>query len=160
MWHEFQVLLDAAAPTSQAFGALAERIGEGVDADTALAARDGVSYVEVYREAASLDAAIHATLTELEALGIDVVRVAPDPLVTASEIGERLGVTRQAVQSWIAGKRGKGGFPTPLIGLESRIRLWRWLDVLEWLGDRPDALADAQVIHRVNHALDGLRMAR
>lgn len=158
MWHEFQIILDAPDALTDGFGALAERIAGGVDADAPLASRDGVAYVDVYREAASLREAVDATLVELAALGIGVLRVAPDPLVTATEIGERLGVTRQAVQAWIAGTRGRGSFPAPVVGLESRIRLWRWADVLQWLGDRPDALADALAIARINHTLEGLRL--
>lgn len=159
MWHAFQIILDAPDALTGGFAELAERMAGGVDADAPLASRDGVVYVDVYREAPTLEEVVDATLTELAALGIGAVRVGPGPLVTATEIAERLGVSRQAVQTWVAGTRGNGAFPAPMIGLESRIRLWRWADVLRWLGDRPDELAAAQTIARVNHRLEGLRLA-
>lgn len=162
MWYAFQVLIETpeSTLTEKAFSELDERIAIAVDADAPLASRDGALYVDVYRSATSLLNAVESTLGELATLsGVTVLRVTPDPLVTATEIGERLGVTRQAVQAWIAGKRGQGGFPAPVVGLGSRVRLWRWVAVLAWLGDRPDELAAARVIERVNHEIEGRRLA-
>src|SRR5690606_19026783 len=35
-------------------------------------------------------------------------------LVSVTDIGDRVGVTREAVRNWSAGKRGPGGFPVPV----------------------------------------------
>jgi hypothetical protein len=64
-----------------------------------------------------------ATLSVPEAL---VIRVEPDELVTAAEIAQALGRSRESVRLLIFGKRGPGGFPAPASHLRSRGRLWRW----------------------------------
>jgi hypothetical protein len=145
---------------------LADEVGQALDAagaDVSVAIRDGVVSLMVSREASTFEEAILVALREVERLpGIEVVHVGPDALVTATEIADRLGVTRQAIQLMINGQRGPGGFPAPLLGLSSRQRVWRWLDVVEWLGDRhgsgPAERARAAVIARINHGLEARRL--
>ena len=97
-------------------------------------------------------------------IGARVIRVEPDELVTASEIAERTGRTRESIRLLAAGKRGQGGFPPPLRGMKSRIRLWRWAEVALWLaereGDLTDPLVDeAHTIAAINGALELRRHA-
>jgi len=53
-------------------------------------------------------------------------------LVSVTDIGDRVGVTREAVRNWSAGKRGPGGFPVP-VGSPSDYKVWEWSSVHAWL---------------------------
>ena len=124
--------------------------------DATFGSVDGTAYAEFDREGASLALAIGSAIHDVESVsGIRVVRVEPDPLVTASDIAERLGRSRESVRLLISGERGAGNFPSPISHLRTRNRLWRWSDVAAWAGLADvDALQDAQLIAAVNAALD------
>jgi hypothetical protein len=155
--YEFTLILELSAPPAgdEPFLELADQLMAAVAADAPLGRRSGVYYLEVSREAQSLTAAMDATIREVERVpGVRVVHVDGD-LVTASEIAERIGKTRQAVQLMAVGERGPGRFPAPVVGASSQTRLWRWVDVLAWLGGEwasqvPGALEIARVNHRLN----------
>lgn len=155
--HEFTLILDLDLPPSsdEEFLEFADRIMAAVDGDAPLAIRSGVHYLEVVRTGGTLSTAIEATIGEVESVtGVHVVHVDGD-LVTAAEIGERIGKTRQAVQMMVSGQRGPGHFPAPLVGASSQTRLWRWVDVLKWLGgDWAAQIPEAIEILRANHRLD------
>lgn len=53
-------------------------------------------------------------------------------LVSVTDIGDRVGVTREAVRNWSAGRRGPGGFPMP-VGSPSDYKVWEWSSVHAWL---------------------------
>ncbi|MEX2374858.1 MAG: hypothetical protein WD942_04625 [Dehalococcoidia bacterium] len=53
-------------------------------------------------------------------------------LVSITDIGDRVGVTREAVRNWNSGKRGPGGFPVPA-GSPSDYKVWEWSAVHAWL---------------------------
>lgn len=69
-----------------------------------------------------------ATSRRLGQLGSDAERLEPD-FVTSSEIADRLGVRRQAVQLWSTGRR-RDNFPRPRI--VAATSLWYWPEVVEW----------------------------
>ena len=75
-------------------------------------------------------------------------------LVTAAEVAERLGRSRESVRLLIAGKRGSGRFPAPVSHLRARNRLWRWSDIAAWAGANADELARARLIAALNAALE------
>ena len=125
---------------------------------------DGVGYADVAREAATAADAILSAIQQIESAvpSVRVIRVEPDDLVTASDIGGRLGRTRESVRLLIAGERGPGGFPPPVSHLKARGRLWRWGEVARWareeLGaDLPDQDA-AIFVAALNDALDLRRL--
>jgi len=87
--------------------------------------------------------------------GLRVLRVEPDDLVTAAEIAQRLGRTRESVRLLISGERGDRTFPPPISHLRTRHRLWRWSDVAAWSGRAtPEEAAQAGALAAVNAALD------
>ncbi|MEX1009336.1 MAG: hypothetical protein WD271_16065 [Acidimicrobiia bacterium] len=95
---------------------------------------DGVFYAEFDREADAFAQAIFTAIREIESTGVRVVSVAdPDELVTAADIAELIGQSRESVRLYIAGRRGPGTFPAPISHLWSRGRLWRWPAVADWL---------------------------
>ncbi|MGO9898142.1 MAG: helix-turn-helix transcriptional regulator [Solirubrobacteraceae bacterium] len=94
---------------------------------------DGVQYAEFSREAANFTHAVASAIRDVESVdGLRVIHVEPEDLVTAAEIAERLGRSRESIRLLIAGERGDGDFPAPVSHLRARNRLWRWSDVAEW----------------------------
>ena len=116
---------------------------------------DGVHYADFDREAPSLAEAVLSAISAVESAGPRALRVEPDDLVTAAEIAERLGRTRESVRLLIAGERGSGDFPAPVSHLRSRNRLWRWSDAAAWAGRlTPGEEHDARLLAAVNGALE------
>jgi len=123
----------------------------GLD-DAMIGATDGVSYAEFDREAPTLADAVRSAIRDVETVPhVRVTRVEPDDMVTAAEIAERLGRSRESVRLLIAGKRGAGDFPAPVSHLRQRTRLWRWSDVIAW--DRGERQPEAELIAALNAAL-------
>jgi len=124
--------------------------------DATFGSVDGMAYAEFDREAESLVLAIGSAIHDVESIAdIRVTHVEPDALVTASEIAERLGRSRESVRLLISGERGAGDFPSPISHLRSRNRLWRWSDVAAWAQlEDVDALESAKLIAAVNAALE------
>lgn len=137
---------------------LADRLFEVGCDDGTLGARSGVAYVDFAREAETFREAVLSAIDQTESVGVRVLRVEPDELVTAAAIAKRVGRTRESVRLLINGKRGPGGFPEAISGATRRMRLWRWSEIAEWL-TRHD-LIDAQVaghaheLAAINAALD------
>jgi len=145
---------------------LEDRFFEAGCDDALLNFRDGVLYIDFDREAESMQEAILSAILDVESAGsgIRVIRVEPDELVTASEIAERTGRSRESIRLLAAGKRGQGGFPPPLRGIKSRTRLWRWAEVVSWLAEREGDSAEpsvdeAHTIAAINGALELCRHA-
>lgn len=84
-----------------------------------------------HREAASAVTAIVSAIKQGQTCGLDVTEVTGDT-VTLDEIAERVGRTLAAVDHWVHGRRGPGGFPPPLVP-RPRAALWSWTEVAEWI---------------------------
>lgn len=161
--HTFTLVLTGIAAIDSE---IEDRLFEAGCDDALLGIRDGVVYLDFDREAESLTEAILSAIENVEGavLEVKVVRVEPDELVTAADIAQRTGRSRESVRLLAAGRRGGGGFPPPVRGMKSRTRLWRWAEVAEWLanheGTPPDPrAADARVIAAINGALELRRHA-
>lgn len=61
---------------------------------------------------------------------ISVQSVDPD-LVSASDIASRTGLSREAVRQWHVNPANK--FPNEFSSLGNGQKVWRWVDVVEWL---------------------------
>ena len=143
-----------------------DRLFEAGCDDALLSTRDGVPFLDFERDADSLLSAIMGAIADVEGAGLNVrvIRVEPDELVTASEIAERTGRSRESIRLLAAGKRGMGGFPPPVRGLKSRMRLWRWAEVIAWMAEhdgaaQSEAVSHAHTIAAVNGALELRRHA-
>lgn len=137
--------------------------------DATFGAVDGVAYAEFDREAPTLADAISSAIRAVESVGeLRVTHVEPEELVTAAEIANRLGRSRESIRLLAAGERGSGSFPPPVSHLRAHSRLWRWTDVISWAattGDKrliahlsgtltDDQLTGAHVIAAINGALE------
>jgi hypothetical protein len=159
--HTFTLILRSPREINRA---LEDAVYDAGCGDAALGQRAGVVYLEFDREARFfVDAVLSAIRDVHSAPEIHVSHVEPDELVTASEIADRTGRTRESVRLLVEGARGPGGFPPPVSGTRKRrARLWRWSQVAEWLethGLTSGRRDEARVIVAVNGALDLSRNA-
>lgn len=113
---------------------LEDRLYEAGCDDSLVNFRDGTVYLDFDRKAASLEKAVVSAIRQVEMTGIMVASVAPEDLVSESDIAKRLQMKRQAVSLWIKGARRKENpFPKPIMKLSDRSPFWKWRFVVEWL---------------------------
>lgn len=85
--------------------------------------------------ARSLTEAVVAGVRAVEATGLRVLRVDANDWVTAGDVAQRVGKSRETVRLWAAGRMGPGGFPPPLNpGRDTTF--YSWAEVLSWLRHR------------------------
>ena len=92
--------------------------------------------------------------------GLEVARVEPEVLVTASEIAARTGRSRESIRQLFTGMRGSGTFPQPAAWLSDRTRLWNWREVSAFFEHDRDALETAEALEAVNAFLKVRMFAR
>lgn len=102
---------------------------------------DGSVSIDLAVEATSPDAALRAGvhIVELAVPGASVCSVDLD-LVAATDIAQRVDVSRQAVNQWVAGSRAVPAFPAALGHVAGGTRVWAWSAVVPWLHNRGKAL--------------------
>lgn len=155
--YSFTLLLRGSSPLAY----LDDLFEAGCD-DAVFGEREGASFAEFDREATDLSTAIRSAIEAVESVAdLHVVRVEPDELVSASAIALRTGRSRESVRLLSQGKRGPGGFPTPVSWLNDRSKLWRWSEVAHWfaakLGTTLAHEDDALVIASINSSLERRR---
>lgn len=91
----------------------------------------GRSLLHFHREAGSLPEALVSALHDVSRAVAGVVAVQSDDLVTVRDIAERAGRSYESVRLLAAGKRGPGGFPTPMSS--SGWQFYSWAQVGAWL---------------------------
>ena len=70
-------------------GALAAKLMDLGNADMALALQNGAVLIDVWRDdCETAKSALLKTIKELKSIGLSVVRIAPDDLVTSAELAE------------------------------------------------------------------------
>jgi hypothetical protein len=96
--------------------------------------RNGTVYLEFDRESSSFEEAVISAIRDVKSSSIDadVASVAPENLVTESEIASRLDLSRQTISLWIKGERRKL-FPHPVMRISQKSPLWSWHEVVAWL---------------------------
>ncbi len=121
--------------------------------DALVGLQRGLFVLDFDREADTLAAAVESACADIRRAGATIVRIEPDPLVSASDIAERAEITRQAVSLYANGERGEG-FPTPVACVSGSRPLWKWSDVAAWLhaaGKVEQSVVDmAQMLDRLN----------
>lgn len=153
-WFEIEV---SGPVTEDNVESLAKRVSGdgGIDATVQGDRRGGA--VMFSREADDAVQAVVSAVKDVESAGMTPVGVTEDR-VTVDEIAERAGRTATTVRYWIAGERGPGGFPEPVVERQ-RSSEWSWAEVAAWLSaakiGRVDHIAaeTARVCVLVNSAL-------
>lgn len=121
--------------------------------DALVGLKRGLFVLDFDREAGSLIEAVESACADVRRAGATIVRIEPDPLVSASDIAERAQITRQAVSLYVSGERGEG-FPTPVACISGSRPLWKWSEVAAWLhaaGKMDQSVVEiAQLFDRLN----------
>jgi hypothetical protein len=128
----FRLILAGLELTDEQLNALFEA---GCDDATFSLERDGSVLGLFDRDAETQEDAVLSALENVEGAGVGarVLRVAQDDdWLTASEIAERVGRSRQSVGQLVRGVRGPGGFPAPVARYGSPNPLWSWAEVEAW----------------------------
>lgn len=134
MTHHFTLILNAPAEFEE-FEELEDLLFEAGCNDALLGVSEGSVYLDFDRESEDdLSKTILQAIQEVEKVaGVRVVRVEPDDLVTLSGIAERTSRSRESVRLLVVGQRGAGTFPRPVHGFRATPKLWRWVEVAEWM---------------------------
>ena len=123
--------------------------------------KNGTVYLDFDRESENLEQAIISAIRDVESanIGAEIVSVAPEHLVSLSDIAERVSMSRQAVSLFMLGERGTGDFPKPVLKIANKSPLWKWSAVAEWFFQQEkikdhDIIDNANTIEDINSALE------
>ncbi len=160
--YEFTLVLDGVNDQTPT---LEDSLYEAGCNDTLINFRNGTVYLDFNRAAASLREAILSAIQQIESMSLEVtvISVAPDDLVSASDIARRLNLKKQAVSLWINGLRRKNSpFPHAVMKLSDPYPLWRWHEVVAWsiknnIIKEKSLLDDAILIENINLVLEERR---
>lgn len=147
---EFTVIASGLHPEMAAFE---DRFFDAGCDDSTIAFQKGVVILEFSREADSFSRAVATAYENVRAAGATVERIEPDHLVSLSDIAERAGLTRQAMSLYSKAERGEG-FPSPVARITSKVPLWDWSEVAEWLFERQKidqaVVIEAKIVREAN----------
>lgn len=123
--------------------------------------KNGVVYLDFDRVGDDLEQAIISAIRDVETAVIDasIISVAPEHLVSLSDIAQRVSLSRQAISLLMLGERGKGGFPKPVLKIANKSPLWRWSAIAEWFYQQnkihDHAIVEhANIVEDINAALE------
>jgi hypothetical protein len=130
MEHDFRLIVSGFDDLTHELEAVAGNIPDC----TGLGLCAGVPEMSFSIEADSFRDAVLSAIQQVESLGlgIKVERLEPDELVGLSDIGRRVGLTRETIRLYANGSLGPGGFPHPVATPSKNARVWKWLDVVNW----------------------------
>jgi len=114
--------------------ALEDSLYEAGCSDALINFRNDAVYLEFDRESSSIEEAVISAIRDVKSASVDieVASVAPENLVTESEIANRLHMSRQTISLWIKGARRKL-FPHPVMRVSQKSPLWNWHEIVAWL---------------------------
>jgi hypothetical protein len=118
--YEFSIIASGLDPQAEDFDA--RFYNSGCD-DAIVSFQKGHIIVDFAREAPSLESAIASAIVNVRQAGAEVEHVEPDPLVSLSDIAERVGCSRAAISQYSTGRREKD-FPAPVARVTSDSPLW------------------------------------
>lgn len=130
--------------------------------DALINSREGVVYLDFDRKAASLEEAVMSAIKDVEMSTIKAVvsNLAPESLVTETEVAKRLHIKRQAVSLWIKGQRRNAiPFPKPIMWLSNKSPFWKWSEIANWLYHNhliteKEVVTNALFVEHMNAALE------
>lgn len=94
---------------------------------------DGVVKITAPVEASDDESAAFQLVDQIQAVLPHAVPVRLDQdLVSISDIAERTDRSRESIRLLVDGKRGPGGFPSPVGTVGDAIRVWPWAVVTDW----------------------------
>jgi len=127
--------------------------------DAIICTYNGFIYVDFAREAECCRDAVMSAIKDIESakIGALVASVDAGDLVGITDIATLSGISKKTISAYKDGKRGKGGFPSPIQRITKKSPIWRWAEVANWLflhGKIDKELADnALITEAFNQAL-------
>jgi len=123
--------------------------------DVTVSVVDGRIEAAFDRDAPSLVDAIVSGVRDLDIVGLNAVEAAPDDdMVTLTTVAERMARDPAAVERWVTGDVGPGGFPAPVAWAlpEGLQPCFWWSQVEPWLAMNighlpPDAVPAYQAVN-------------
>lgn len=158
--YQFTLLLDG---INEITSNLEDALFEAGCNDALINYKNGVVYLNFDREGDNLEQAIISAIKAVESIKTDttvkILSVAPEHLVTLSDIAERVSMTRQAISLYALGERSVRDFPKPVLKIANKSPLWRWSTVAEWFYQRGNlrdysVIEDANVVEDINTVLE------
>ena len=157
---DFQIFWAGADTSDETF---LDRLFEADCDDAIVYFKDGYLCLDFSRESESAESAVISSIKDIERSGIggSIERVEPEDLASLSEIANRVGVTRSALQKYARGasKVGKD-FPRPVQNIASpRRELFSTFEVMNWMLSKQRAKIQSHsvelfgVIAKTNQAL-------
>ena len=151
--HEFSIIASGLNPEAEDFET---RFYDAGCNDATISFQKGHIIADFAREAESLEDAIASAVDAVLAAGAKVDRVAPDPLVSQTDMAARAGLTRASLSNYSGGKRGSH-FPAPIARVTSESPLWDWATVARWMYENKklgkEAALDAEIVRQANVAI-------
>ena len=131
---DFQIFWAGVDTSDESF---LDRLFEAGCDDATVYFKDGYLCLDFSRESDSAENAVISSIKDIERSGIggSIERVEPEDLASLSEIANRVGVTRSALQKYARGvsKVGKD-FPRPVQNIASpRRELFSTFEVMNWM---------------------------
>lgn len=156
-WYQFTLVLKK---VDEGTPGLEDSLYEAGCDDALINFRSGTVYLDFDREATSLEDAVVSAIKDVESSSVKAVvaSVAPEDLVTESEIAKRLETNRQKISLWIQGAR-RSAFPKPVMKLSGRSPLWKWFDIVTWLYENniiseKEKVVNAEFVEDINAVLE------
>lgn len=147
---KFTIIASGLHPDMEGFE---DRFFEAGCDDATLSFQKGVIIVEFNRESVSFSHAVSTAYENVLRTGAAIERIEPDHLVSLTDIADRAGLTRQATSLYSNGDRG-GDFPRPVARVTSKVPLWDWFEVAEWLFAREqinrETVVAAKIVREAN----------
>lgn len=156
--HQFTLVLDGVDENTPD---LEDFLFEAGCDDALINYKNGTVYLDFDRVGEDLEQSIISAINNVESteLGATIISVAPEHLVSLSDIAERVSMTRQAISLFMLGERGAGSFPKPVLKIANKSPLWRWSAVAEWFYQQGkitnhDIIDNANVVEDINAVLE------
>lgn len=156
--YQFTLILDGVDETTPG---LEDALFEAGCDDALINYKNGTVYLDFDREGEELEHTIISAIKDIESanIGARIISVAPEHLVSLSDIAERVSMSRQAISLLIQGARGSGNFPKPVLKISNKSPLWRWSAVAEWFYQQGkisdhNVIDSALIVENINAALE------
>jgi hypothetical protein len=153
----FTVIAEGLDPEADDFE---DRFFEAGCDDSSISVVNRVVALDFTRRAKSFLHAVFSAVMDVHKAGAKAVRIEPENWVTAAEIADDAGTSRQAITNFIQGTRGSKDFPLPVARATSSSPLFDRVSVARWLWasgrlETRSPILQARVVDRLNSALAG-----
>ena len=113
--------------------ALEDRLVQAGCDDALICAYGKTVFLQFEREATTARHALQSALRNICNAGFSIHAIEESGCASVSEMAQRSGLSRSAIDNYLKGRRGGEGFPNPVSGLSSKSPQFYWPEVAKWL---------------------------